>query len=148
MWIRWRGKAVGVNRWLETNRRGVMYKNPEYAAFQDELIYYLKLAKRGKKTMTGGVMVVLHFVVNPLRDIDSLEKPILDSLEKSGVIENDRQVVGVSKTKSPKKGRKDLDQIQIVVTETDKEKSMKTEMGEAYPDNFTSVPSRCSGAQQ
>lgn len=58
--------------------------------------------------------------VSSLRDIDSLVKPILDCVEKSGVIENDRQVMGLVVTKRPKRRRRDLDRIRVLVSELGK----------------------------
>ena len=91
IYAEWTGKAKGVNRWHQQGR-GKIYKDPEYAAFQQDLTWQLRRANRGHKPMEGDVMVHINQIINPLRDIDSLVKPALDCLQEAGVIHDDRQI--------------------------------------------------------
>jgi Holliday junction resolvase RusA-like endonuclease len=75
-------------------KSGRSFLAPKFRAFKEAMI----LTFRGQKTEICPienkviVRVVLH-VGNRL-DIDALEKTILDSLEKAGILKNDKRVKG------------------------------------------------------
>ncbi len=120
--VEWEGKAYGSNRRLESNRYGTIYKNSAYRGFQEGLIWMLKAYNRQKRPLAGEIEVRLHFTVSELRDIDSLVKPVLDCIEKAGVIENDRQIRVLIVRKYSKKRYRDLDKIRVAVEQLPKEK--------------------------
>ena len=113
--IEWTGKAVGVNKRLETTRKGGMYPNPKYKAFKEELMWTIKKAWR-KETITDPVTV--HVDLTTAHDIDNLLKPCFDAMESVGVIENDKQIMRLFVTKHPKK-RSEMDRIRITLMAVD-----------------------------
>lgn len=113
--VEWKGKAYGVNRWLETNRYGTIYKNPGYQGFQEGLTWLMIKERILQGAVKGDVMVRIELTIHVMRDIDSLIKPILDCLETADVIENDRCIKHLIVRKHLKKRRTDPDVIRVSV---------------------------------
>ena len=88
------GPVVSINAKFGALKTGASYITKKYRDFKDAMI----LTFQGQKTEICPienkviVRVVLH-VGNRL-DIDALEKPILDCLEKAGILKNDKLVKG------------------------------------------------------
>jgi Holliday junction resolvase RusA-like endonuclease len=88
------GPVVSINAKFMHMKSGRSFLAPKFRAFKDAMI----LTFRGQRTEICPienkviVRVVLH-VGNRL-DIDALEKTILDSLEKAGILKNDKRVKG------------------------------------------------------
>jgi Holliday junction resolvase RusA-like endonuclease len=111
----WRGNLTGVsvNKYLGNGKTGTRFKCPKYRAFQTSLAN-LMVCKRSIKWLNfnENVHVNIHFFIDTKRDIDNLVKPVLDSLQKSQVIMNDRQVVKLEIEKK-KKCFEDVISIQV-----------------------------------
>ena len=92
----WTGKAVPINRrtLLAKGERRVM-TNPSYQRFVDEMAWNIKA--QCPATMFNGELVKVTYTQYGRFDIDALEKPLLDAIERSRMIDNDRQVVEVHK---------------------------------------------------
>lgn len=82
----------------------------DYQKFIEELAYTIK--QQCPVHISGPAVVTYHQHSN--HDIDALEKPLLDALEASGLIENDRLVVAVNKRRFGKK-RGDPDRLEVTV---------------------------------
>jgi Holliday junction resolvase RusA-like endonuclease len=104
--INWIGKLSSVNKWHGYNTKYKrFFKNPEYKIFQDEIILLLTQFKNKNKiqTIEGDITVIIDVHCAKKRDIDSSIKPILDSIQSSGIIKNDTQVNRLSVNKFIKK---------------------------------------------
>ena len=89
--VHYTGKLVGVNDWKMPCRAGGkvwMSLTPEYRAFMEEIACAMRMS--GKGMISGMFDVELRMNVGPLADHHNFCKPILDAIEKSGLIENDR----------------------------------------------------------
>ena len=84
----WTGKACGVNN-RYVNRSYNL--TTEYRHFRDDVANTCWTQNPGQR-LTGNVVLVLQLTIDPARDSDSLLKPIFDGIERSGVLENDRQI--------------------------------------------------------
>ena len=84
----WTGKACGVNN-RYVNRSYNL--TSEYRHFRDDVANTCWTQNPGQR-LTGNVVLVLQLTIDPARDSDSLLKPIFDGIERSGVLENDRQI--------------------------------------------------------
>lgn len=67
------------------------------------LIDYFYIMNRGNETMTGKIRVI--YFLECYVDIDNYEKVLFDSLEGSGVVHNDKEILSVEKIKIPIKLR-------------------------------------------
>jgi Holliday junction resolvase RusA-like endonuclease len=88
--VDWNGWAVGENRRNGYSRRtGRAFPNPKYQAFLKDLAWTIKLAAPGVELSQPRVSFLLDA---PRLDVDALVKPVLDAVEASGVIVNDREI--------------------------------------------------------
>jgi len=65
-------------------------KTPEYAGWREHNAWFLKSLRLG--SVEGDVRVDIELPINRRRDIDNAIKPLLDCLQASGIVQNDRQV--------------------------------------------------------
>lgn len=111
MIARWAGRAVSENRRLAPGR-GRFRTSEAYRAFKSSLVAaLLPVAVR----FEGQVAVRLRVAVSARMDVQNVIKPVLDALEESGVLENDRQVVALNVLRRARKGG--ADEIEISVWE-------------------------------
>jgi len=95
----WTGKACGVNgRYINRSYN----LTPEYRQFRDGIAETCRAMNPGRK-IAGEVVLLLQLTIDQARDSDSLLKPIFDGIEKSGVLENDRQIKTYKVTTTAKK---------------------------------------------
>lgn len=82
--------------------RPYTYKTSKAKRWQADSTLIINAARKRKTTITDPVKVEIKLYLKRDRDIDSSFKLLLDVLEISGVIKNDRQIVKLiaSKTKS------------------------------------------------
>ena len=100
----WSGKAVGTNKRLDT-ARGRIYRNAAYKVFLDDLAW--TFAAAGATRFERPVTVYIQEHVHGRRDVDSLIKPVLDALERSGVLASDNLVREIRAEKQAKHGGPD-----------------------------------------
>lgn len=113
--------VTGLNRKTGFNRNtGRSYNTKRYKEFCKELVYRMREQYTGVPIIYNISLAISLFTYY---DIDNLLKPILDSLEAAGVIENDRQVTFLVVSKHPKK-RGSLSDIVIRITEAQDEKDI------------------------
>ena len=89
--VTWKGRLVGVNDWKMPCRAGGkvwMTLTPKYRAFMDEITAAMLQSRCGR--IEGEFDVELRMVIGPLADHTNYQKSILDGIEHSGLIENDR----------------------------------------------------------
>ena len=101
----WSGKAVGGNRRLDT-ARGRIYRSAAYRVFLEELACTFGTVDPGAH-FERPVTVYIQQHVNGRRDVDSLIKPVLDALERSGVIASDNLVREIRVMRQAKDGGPD-----------------------------------------
>jgi len=88
--VKWEGRAIAANRRLAQGK-GRFYSEPRYQNFINSMAWLLKKKARGQ-VLKGDVAVRLELVIPKQMDTDSLIKPCMDALQRSGVIVNDNQV--------------------------------------------------------
>lgn len=83
----------------------LVYKNGSKTFRRTKYIDYMReigLQARSLGTFTGAVKVIIHFKnkTKVLGDIDNITKPILDTLQEYGIIDNDKNIhaLCISKT--------------------------------------------------
>lgn len=109
--LEWQGKACGANRRLMPGKNGRFFLNPKYRAFKESMA----LAFLGKGMAYGDVHLEIAMRINALMDSDSILKPLFDSLQEGGVLENDRQVRSYT-VRRENRGREEPDSLEIEVS--------------------------------
>lgn len=116
--IMWSGKAYGKNQRLTKGKYGNLYLTDGYRQFKKDLSWQIILARctdsHNRYPIDCPVRVHIEVWVHGARDIDSLETVILDCLQASGIIGNDKQVMQKITIKH-KKRRGELDKIAVGV---------------------------------
>lgn len=113
----WSGKVVGINRrsMIAKNQRRIMTR-PEYQQFVNSIAWRIVLQLAPDPPRLHGDVHV-DYTFTSQHDCDAVEKPLLDALELSGVIENDRQVYSVHHRRPWKENRKADDELVVSVKE-------------------------------
>ena len=107
-YFKWEGKAVPINQRSMIGRKGsgpkakhIIIKSQKYRNFcadLDNTFYVQKLQHYTPVCLEGPVMLLIQFHRakhnHHAVDSDACEKPVRDALEKSGIIKNDKQVLG------------------------------------------------------
>lgn len=104
----WTGKACGVNK-RYVNRSYSL--TSQYRQFIASIILACRTQNPGV-SVTDDIELDILFLVSPSRDSDSLIKPLFDGIERSGVIENDRQIKRYTVEVAPKKRGQD-DEVRV-----------------------------------
>ena len=87
----WTGKAVSENDRLLPGR-GRWRANPVYTAFKDSVARIVQTELQGKSPIEGPVCVRLFIELNPRMDAANIIKPVLDAIQLSCAIVNDKQI--------------------------------------------------------
>jgi Holliday junction resolvase RusA-like endonuclease len=77
---------------VSRNGRPYTYKSTKAKRWQSDAQLIINASRKVKKTYEGQVGVTINLYLKHDRDIDSSFKLLLDTLENSGVIKNDRQI--------------------------------------------------------
>jgi Holliday junction resolvase RusA-like endonuclease len=100
--VSWTGKSVSINQRSIIGFKGkkrIIVKSPKYREFCQSIINSF-FAHYSGETIKDNVWMVFYFGAKlwggKRKDIDAFIKPLQDGLEKSGVIENDSQIVGLT----------------------------------------------------
>lgn len=94
-------KPITVNQcWV-----GKRFKTPEYKQWREQMCWLLK----GKEKIKGWFGIEIEFYIKSfaITDGDNLEKPFLDALTESGIIQDDRYMKWHRSEKFPVKDKKD-----------------------------------------
>lgn len=108
--IKYVGKIVGVNKRLGPGNNGTLRTTQEYKQFVKDLSNTILLAKPGK---TYRKNIVVKIEMRTKHDIDNPIKPILDALEHTQIILNDRDIIGLHVHKCKQNGG--ISQLSITV---------------------------------
>ena len=87
----WTGKAVSENDRLLPGK-GRWRANPVYTAFKDSVARILQTELKGKSPIEGPVSVRLFIELNHRMDAANIIKPVLDAIQLSCAIVNDKQI--------------------------------------------------------
>lgn len=87
----WTGKAVSENDRLLPGR-GRWRANPAYKAFKEGVAWVCRIEQGGKSPSEGPVSVRLFLELNPKMDAANVIKPVLDAIQLSRAIANDKQI--------------------------------------------------------
>jgi Holliday junction resolvase RusA-like endonuclease len=96
--------------------RPYTYKSSAAKRWQKDAAWLIISQRRDVETFTGKVAVHMRLYLNRDRDIDSSFKLLLDTLETSKVIVNDKQIVELSAVKH--KDKRDIVEIDVIDLET------------------------------
>lgn len=79
-------KPLSINKAFQGRR----FKTPEYKAYEEEVLYYLKQKKLNK--VSGYVSVKYDFCIKNYKasDVGNMEKLLSDIIVKAGLIDDDR----------------------------------------------------------
>jgi hypothetical protein len=89
--LKWTGKAYGKNQKSGYNSKtGQHFKNAYYKAFQDGMALLFRAQAKGKTFDFPDVIICAD--IGPTMDHHNLIEPVMDALQMSGVIANDRNV--------------------------------------------------------
>lgn len=101
----WEGLAVSKNENQKRGKKSSAIGRARYQCFIDSVAWTLRAAAgRDFKTFTGPVSVLLEISCPPLMDHFNLVDPLMDALQRSGVVENDRNAVDVHPVRTGKSG--------------------------------------------
>ena len=111
--LKWDGKTVTENRRLET-ARGRFYANANYKVFIESMIWTFKVQAAGIRFDCPDVLICVS--VGPRVDHHNLHKPILDAIERAGLVDNDRNVRWVRMAPPERHPQGQDDKITIILT--------------------------------
>jgi len=112
--IKWTGKAVSVNKWHMV-RAGRIFASPEYEKFIDSIAFTIK-ATAGN-TKYDKISLIIHVNINNRMDHHNLIKPICDGIQRSGIIDDDKNIGYVSLLPAERHSQVKLDEIIIMIRE-------------------------------
>ena len=117
--VTWIGKAVSKNNRIGVRAikagskwRGMVYEKAEYKNFKKEIS---RLFPPGN-TFNGYVDIEIFVSLWKMRDTGNCLEPVMDGIEASGIIKNDRNIRHVKINREYHK-RDEYDSIKIVLTE-------------------------------
>ena len=87
--VTWTGKAISVNKW-HVVRRGRISPSREYEEFIDSLAWAIRAEMAGNQWKA--LDLTMSCELGPLADDQNLLKPVCDAIERSGLLENDRDI--------------------------------------------------------
>ena len=108
--LKWSGKAVTENRRLD----GRFYANANYKAFLEHMIWIFKVQAAGIRYNYPDILMCVS--VNSRVDHHNLHKPILDAIERSGLVDNDKNVGWVRMAPPERHPQGQDDKITIILT--------------------------------
>ena len=89
--VTWTGKAVSVNKW-HVVRRGRISPSREYEEFIDSLAWAIRAGVCGCLMPWPALDLTMSCELGPLADDQNLLKPVCDAIERSRLLENDRDI--------------------------------------------------------
>lgn len=102
--IDWDGRAVGENRRKEFSRKlGRAYPNRAYQCFLNDLAWTIRAA-------SSEILISarVDFLVDaPRLDVDALVKPVLDAVQRAGLMHNDSRVIHQASDRADLRHRQD-----------------------------------------
>lgn len=111
----WSGKAVGKNKKLIRTKKS-LFRNSKYKEFVQEMSNQFKLQGTEIK---GDVKVIMKICCHHLADHHNFIEPILDGMQNSGCIENDRNVAELILIKPRRHKNGVADELDIEVEKID-----------------------------
>ena len=130
----WQGRSVSVNKWTAVRviKKGgkhiaMVYKTTAYKKFIQSLADAI-LSNQIKAVPEGSYIdILIGMSMWKMRDSDSAIKPILDAMELSGIVKNDRYIRDLKIERWYHK-RDEPDVIQIFITKIipEKESDLRT----------------------
>lgn len=113
--INWTGKAVGKNKRLLHGRKGGMFTNPDYKKFMESLSETIK--NQTDIVDLDNVNIIIKSRVHRSADHHNFITAILDGIQKSGLIKNDRNIEILVVDKPLRHGNGENDWFNITVEE-------------------------------
>jgi len=92
--LEYSGPLVSVNERYGVAKTGRLYLSPKYRNFVDALV--LSFNRSGEKYGKRKIVVGIIMYCSETQDIDGSIKPVLDALQKAGVIWNDKMIYGLT----------------------------------------------------
>ena len=108
--LKWSGKAVTENRRLD----GRFHANANYKAFLEHMIWIFKVQAAGIRYNYPDILMCVS--VNSRVDHHNLHKPILDAIERSGLVDNDKNVGWVRMAPPERHPQGQDDEITVILT--------------------------------
>jgi len=87
--VKWTGRTVSVNKCHEV-RAGMIYASIAYKDFINSIAWAIKIASGCK--IFKKVSLRIHVKLSNRKDHHNIIKPICDAIERSGLINNDKNI--------------------------------------------------------
>lgn len=87
--------GVSKNEAMKRGKRSSAIGRARYQCFIDSVAWTLKKQAHGVKPFTGAVKVELKVSCPKLMDHHNLVDPVMDAIQRSGVVENDRKAIDI-----------------------------------------------------
>lgn len=106
--IKLKGEVIGKKNNYRVTKTGGFYRDPKFANWEEDALWQIKSHRIPKLAGQYSVKIVLYYFRN--RDLDNCITSLLDVLQKSGVIDNDSNVISIQAVKVKRKtGGADID---------------------------------------
>ena len=113
--VKWTGKAVSENRRLVPGKTRLQ-ATQQYEGFINSLGWQI----RADSPWIAGIKkinLLIHVTIWKMRDKQNLLKPICDAVQRSGLIENDRDIETIHIMPAEYHKRDELDHIWLFISE-------------------------------
>lgn len=112
--LKWKGKVVSENRRLRPGN-GRWYANADYKAFLEGMAWTFR-GQIPAGRVYGRPDVIIVMSVGPRLDHHNMHKPILDAIERAGLVKNDRDIGWVKMAPPERHPQGQEDEITVILT--------------------------------
>jgi Holliday junction resolvase RusA-like endonuclease len=116
--VHWSGKAVSDNAKTVRDRRGIHRNSPEYQAYRSSVAATVMEQRPGVLLMRPGMFV--QFRLEGHCDATNMLKGMLDGIQDSGLVANDRHIAPVTVLPTLKHPRGERDEAWMVFWEAER----------------------------
>lgn len=116
--VHWTGKAVSDNAKTVKDRRGIHRNSSEYTAYRSSVNMTIREQRPGILLVRPGLFV--QFRLEGHCDATNMLKGLLDGIQDSGLVANDRHIAPVTVLPTLKHPRGERDEACLVFWESDR----------------------------
>ncbi len=99
--IRLKGEVIGKKNNYRVTKTGGFYRDPKFASWEEDVLWQIKSQRIPKLAGKFHLKVILNCKKD--RDLDNSITSICDILQKSGTIDNDKNIIQISAVKNSSK---------------------------------------------
>jgi Holliday junction resolvase RusA-like endonuclease len=116
--VHWTGKAISDNAKTVRDRRGVHRNSPEYIAYRNSVAWSIREQRPGVRLKRPGLFV--QFRLDGHCDATNMLKGLLDGIQDSELVANDRHIAPITVLPTLHHGRGATDEAWLVLWEADR----------------------------